>query len=50
MKIIDLRIDSHNMDDTAKRSRPVHFVLLADEIFIVEHLRDLRQAFSTMSS
>ena len=36
-------IDSHNIDDTAKKSRPVHSVLLADEIFIVEHLCNLDQ-------
>ena len=36
-------IDSHNIDDTAKRSRPVHSTLLAKEIFIVEHLCNLDQ-------
>ena len=34
-------IDSHNIDDTAKKSRPVHSTLLAQEIFIVEHLTNL---------
>ena len=34
-------IDSHNIDDTAKKSRPVHSTLLAQEIFIVEHLCNL---------
>ncbi|HUK02534.1 MAG TPA: cyclase family protein [Steroidobacteraceae bacterium] len=35
-------IDSHNIDDTRSRnSRPVHSVLLAAEILIVEHLRGL---------
>ena len=36
-------IDSHNIDDTAKKSRPVHSTLLAQEIFIVEHLCNLNQ-------
>jgi arylformamidase len=31
-------IDSHNIDDTRGRSRPVHTILLGDEILIVEHL------------
>jgi arylformamidase len=35
-------IDSHNIDDTRTRNnRPVHTVLLGDEILIVEHLRGL---------
>ena len=34
-------IDGHNIDDTSKRSRPVHTILLAAEIFIVEHLCNL---------
>ncbi len=35
-------IDSHNIDDTrSKNSRPVHSVLLKEEILIVEHLRGL---------
>ena len=37
-------IDSHNIDDTRTRSsRPVHSVLLREEILIVEHLRGLEQ-------
>lgn len=36
-------IDSHNIDDTRKKSRPVHSVLLASEIFIVEHLCHLEE-------
>lgn len=37
-------IDSHNIDDTRSRNdRPVHSILLADEILIVEHLRGLEQ-------
>lgn len=31
-------IDSHNIDDTSGRSRPVHSTLLGSEILIVEHL------------
>jgi kynurenine formamidase len=34
-------IDSHNIDDTAGRSRPVHTTLLAANILIVEHLCNL---------
>jgi arylformamidase len=36
-------IDSLNIDDTGDLSRPVHSVLLAAEIPIVEHLRGLGQ-------
>jgi len=35
-------IDSHNIDDTRRRSRPVHSVLLKAGILIVEHLCNLR--------
>ncbi|MEO5976172.1 MAG: cyclase family protein [Chryseolinea sp.] len=34
-------IDSHNIDDTRTRSRPVHTELLGNEILIVEHLCNL---------
>jgi len=34
-------IDSHNIDNTNGRSRPVHSVLLGAEILIVEHLCNL---------
>jgi kynurenine formamidase len=34
-------IDSHNIDDTAGKSRPVHSTLLGAEILIVEHLCNL---------
>lgn len=34
-------IDSHNIDDTAGRTRPVHTVLLGAGILIVEHLCNL---------
>ncbi len=34
-------IDSHNIDDTTGRSRPVHTTLLGAEILIVEHLCNL---------
>jgi len=34
-------IDSHNIDDTRTRSRPVHTILLKSGILIVEHLCNL---------
>jgi kynurenine formamidase len=34
-------IDSHNIDDTRGRSRPVHTELLGAEVLIVEHLCNL---------
>lgn len=34
-------IDSHNIDNTQTKSRPVHTVLLGAEILIVEHLCNL---------
>ncbi|MDJ1480601.1 cyclase family protein [Cytophagaceae bacterium YF14B1] len=34
-------IDSHNIDDTRGKSRPVHTILLGYEILIVEHLCNL---------
>ena len=34
-------IDSHNIDDTSHDSRPVHSILLAAGILIVEHLCEL---------
>ncbi len=34
-------IDSHNIDNTAGRSRPVHTTLLGADILIVEHLCNL---------
>jgi kynurenine formamidase len=36
-------IDSHNIDDTRTRSRPVHSILLAAEIPVVEHLCGLER-------
>lgn len=36
-------IDSHNIDDTRGKSRPVHSILLGGEILIVEHLCNLDQ-------
>lgn len=36
-------IDSHNIDDTRKKSRPVHTTLLGAEILICEHLCNLDQ-------
>jgi arylformamidase len=35
-------IDSHNIDDTAGKTRPVHTILLGAEILIVEHLCNLQ--------
>ena len=37
-------IDSHNIDDTRGRSRPVHSRLLGAEIPIVEHMCNLQEA------
>ena len=34
-------IDSHNIDDTQRRSRPVHTILLGADIPIGEHLTGL---------
>ncbi|MDR6460569.1 kynurenine formamidase [Chryseobacterium vietnamense] len=36
-------IDSHNIDNTTGRNRPVHTILLGAEIVIVEHLCHLNQ-------
>ena len=37
-------IDSHNIDDTrARNNRPVHTILLRNDILIVEHLTSLEQ-------
>ncbi len=36
-------IDCHNIDDTTGIKRPVHTVLLHNEIFIVEHMTNLSQ-------
>lgn len=36
-------IDSHNIDDTRGKSRPVHSVLLKAEIVVAEHLCNLNQ-------
>lgn len=36
-------IDSMNIDNTKKRSRPVHSILLKSEILIVEHLCNLNE-------
>lgn len=36
-------IDSHNIDDTRGKSRPVHSTLLKAEIIIAEHLTNLHQ-------
>jgi len=36
-------IDSLNIDDTADLNRPVHSVLLKNEILVVEHLTNLHK-------
>lgn len=36
-------IDSHNIDDTSGKSRPVHSILLKNDIPIVEHLTNLKE-------
>jgi kynurenine formamidase len=36
-------IDSHNIDDVEGKSRPVHTILLKNEILIVEHLCNLKE-------
>lgn len=36
-------IDSHNIDDTRTKTRPVHSILLKEEILIVEHLCNLSE-------
>jgi arylformamidase len=36
-------IDSHNIDDTSGRARPVHTILLGAGIPIVEHMTGLDQ-------
>lgn len=41
--VVLVGIDSHNIDDTRTRSRPVHTTLLKAGILIVEHLCNLDQ-------
>ena len=46
--VVLVGIDSHNIDDTRTRnSRPVHTILLKEEILIVEHLCGLEQLPAT---
>ncbi|TAF64585.1 MAG: cyclase family protein [Cytophagales bacterium] len=40
-KVSLVGIDSHNIDNTAKKTRPAHTTLLGAEILIVEHLCNL---------
>ncbi len=40
--VVLVGIDSHNIDDTRGKTRPVHTVLLGAEILIVEHLCNLQ--------
>ena len=42
-KVVLVGIDSHNIDDTRSNGRPVHSILLKEEILIVEHLTDLEK-------
>ena len=41
--VVLVGIDSHNIDSTFGKTRPVHTTLLAAEILIVEHLCNLNQ-------
>lgn len=41
--VVLVGIDSHNIDDTRGKSRPVHSVLLKAEIVVAEHLCNLNQ-------
>ena len=41
--VVLVGIDSHNIDDTRSKARPVHSILLRHEILIVEHLCHLDQ-------
>ena len=41
-KVALVGIDAYNIDNTALNSRPVHSVLLKNEILIVEHLTNLQ--------
>ena len=41
--VLMVGIDSHNIDDTRMKQRPVHTILLKAEILIVEHLCNLDQ-------
>lgn len=42
-EVLLVGIDSHNIDDTRTNERPVHSILLKNEILIVEHLRGLEK-------
>ncbi|MDI9882066.1 cyclase family protein [Flectobacillus longus] len=41
--VILVGIDSYNIDDVSGKTRPVHTILLKNEILIVEHLCNLNQ-------
>lgn len=41
--VVLVGIDSHNIDDTKNRSRPVHSILLKAGILIVEHMCNLQE-------
>jgi len=41
-KVVLVGIDSHNIDNTLDGTRPVHSILLKDDILIVEHMNNLK--------
>lgn len=41
-KVALVGIDAHNIDDTSGNTRPVHSILLKNEILIVEHMTNLQ--------
>ena len=41
--VVLVGIDAYNIDDTSTRQRPVHSILLKEEILIVEHMNNLGQ-------
>lgn len=45
-EVLLVGIDSHNIDDTRTNERPVHSILLKNEILIVEHLCGLDKMVS----
>jgi kynurenine formamidase len=49
-KVSLVGIDSHNIDDIRGNSRPVHSILLKEDILIVEHLCNLKNLPETGST
>lgn len=41
-EVVLVGIDSHNIDNTKVNARPVHTILLGEDILIVEHLNNLK--------